>query len=177
MPDYSVTISLSCSNSWALSRWCHPTISSFVAPFSSCPQSFPALGSFPMNNLFTRGGRSIGASASVLPMNIQGWFPLGLTGLISLLSKNCQESSPAPQFKSINSLALSFLYVQLSHSYMTTGKTIALTRQTFVGKVMYLLSNILSRLVITFLPRSKRLLILLLQSPSAVIFGAPQNKV
>ena len=70
-----------------------------------------------------------------------------------------------------------FFIVQLSHLYMTTGKTIALTRQTFAGKVMSLLFNMLSRLVITFLPRSKRLLISWLQSPSAVIFGAPQNKV
>ena len=70
-----------------------------------------------------------------------------------------------------------FFTVQLSHPYMTTGKTIALTRRTFVGKVMSLLFNMLSMLVITFLPRSKRLLISWLQSPSAVIFGAPQNKV
>ena len=76
-------------NSCPLSRWCHPTISSSVIHFSSCPQSFPASGSFPVNQLFTSGGQSIGASASalVLPMNIQGWFLLRLTGLISLLSK------------------------------------------------------------------------------------------
>ena len=78
-----------CSNSYPLSWWCHPTISSSVAHFPSCLQSFSALGSFPVNWLFTLGGRSIGASASasVLPMNIQSLFPLGLTGLISLLSK------------------------------------------------------------------------------------------
>ena len=77
------------SNSCPLSQWCHPTISSSVVPFSSCPQSFPASGSFPMNWLLASGGLSIGASASaaVLPMNIQGWFPLGLTGRISLQSK------------------------------------------------------------------------------------------
>ena len=77
-----------CSNSCPLSRWCHPTISSSVVPFSSCLQSFPASGSFQMSQ-FTSGGQSIGASssASVLPMNIQDWFPLGLTGLISLQSK------------------------------------------------------------------------------------------
>ena len=70
-----------CSNSCPLSRWCHPTVSSSVTPFSSCPQSFPASGSFPMSQLFTSGGQSIGtpASASVLPMNIQDWFPLRLT--------------------------------------------------------------------------------------------------
>ena len=78
-----------CLNSRPLSRWCHPTISSSVVPFSSCLQSFPASGSFPMSQLFTSGGQSVGASASalVLPMNIQDWFHLGLTGLISLLSK------------------------------------------------------------------------------------------
>ena len=77
------------SNSCLLNWRCHPTISSSITPFSSCPQSFPASGSFPMRWLFTSGSQSIGAlaSASVLPMNIQGWFPLGLTGLISLLSK------------------------------------------------------------------------------------------
>ena len=76
-----------CSNSCPLSQWGHPTISSSVVPFSSCLQSFPASGSFLMNWLFTSGGQSIGASASVFPMNIQGWFSSGLTGLISLLSK------------------------------------------------------------------------------------------
>ena len=76
-----------CSNSCPLSLWCHPTISSSVIPFSSRLQSFPILGSFLMIQLFTSGTQSIGASASVLPMNIQGWFPLGLTGLISLLTK------------------------------------------------------------------------------------------
>ena len=77
-----------CSNSCPLSRWCHPTISSFVALFS-CLQSFPALGSFPRSWLFASGGQSIGASASasVLPMNIHGCFPLGWTGLISLMFK------------------------------------------------------------------------------------------
>ena len=78
-----------CSNSCPLYQWCHSTISSSVVPFSSCPQSFPASGSFPMSQLFASGGHSIGASvsASVLPMNIQDWFPLGLISLISLLSK------------------------------------------------------------------------------------------
>ena len=78
-----------CSNSCPLSQRCHPTISSSVIAFSFCPQSFPASGAFPINRLFALGGQSIGASASasVLPMNIQGWFPLGLTGWISLLSK------------------------------------------------------------------------------------------
>ena len=100
-------------------------------------------------------------------MNIQDWFPLGLTGLISCSPTDSQESSPAPQFKGINSLALSLFIVQLSHLYMTTGKTIALTIQTFVSKVMSLLFNML--FFIAFLPRSMCLLISWLQSLSTVI--------
>ena len=76
-----------CSNSCSLSQWCHPTISSSVIPFSFCLQSFPVSGSFPMSQFFTSGDQSIGVSASVLPMNIQDWFPLGWTGWISLQSK------------------------------------------------------------------------------------------
>ena len=83
----SFTISRSCSNSCPLSWWCHPTISSCIASFSSCAQSFPASVSFLVNWLFASDGQSIGASVSVLPINIQGWFSLGLTDLISLLSK------------------------------------------------------------------------------------------
>ena len=96
-------------NSSLLSWWCYPTISSSVVPFSSSPQSFPASGSFQTSQLFVSGGQSIGvsATASVLPVNIQGWFPLGWTGFISLLSKGL--SFPTPQFKSINSSMLSFL--------------------------------------------------------------------
>ena len=109
-------------------------------------------------------------------MNIQDLFPLGWTAWISLQSRDFQESSPILQFKSINSSVLSFLYVQLSHPYMTTGKTIALTRQTFVGKVISVLFNRLSSLVIAFLPRSKCLLITWLQSPSAVILEPKKIK-
>ena len=78
-----------CSNSCPSSQWCHPTISSSVVPFSSCLQSFPESGSFPVSQFFTLDGQSVGvsASASVLPMDIQDWFPLGLTGWISLQSK------------------------------------------------------------------------------------------
>ena len=99
-------------NSCPLSRWCHLTISFSVEPFSSCLQSSPASGSFLMGQLFTSSGQSIGASASasVLAINIQDWFPLGLTGWISLQSKELsKESSSTPQFKSINSLVFSFL--------------------------------------------------------------------
>ena len=99
------------SNSYPSSQWCHPTISSSVVPFFSCPQSFPASWSFQMSHLFASGGQSIGvsASASVLTMNIQDWFPLGLAGWISLQSKGL-SSSPTPQFKNINSLVLSLLH-------------------------------------------------------------------
>ena len=133
------------SNSCPLSRWCHPTISSFVIPFSSRLQSFPASGSFPMSQLFASGGQSSGASASasVLPMNIQDWSPLGWTGWISLQPKGLSRvfSNTTVQKHQFFSAQLS---VQLSHPYMTTGKTIALTRWTFVGKVMSLLFNMLS---------------------------------
>ena len=168
--------SLSITNSQSLlklmsSEWCHPTISSSVIPFSSCRQSFPASGSFQMSQLFASGGQSIGvsASASVIPMNIQDWFHLGWTGWISLQSKGLKESSPAPQFEGINSLALSLFYCQLSYLYMTTRKTIALTRWTFVGKAMSLLFNTLSRFVIAVLPRNQHLLISWLQSLFVVI--------
>ena len=101
-----------CSNSCPLSRWCHPTISSSVLPFSSCLQPFPASGSFLMSQFFASGGQSIGVSAStsVLLMNIQDWFPLGWTVWFPCSPRDSQESSPTPQFKSINSLAFSFLY-------------------------------------------------------------------
>ena len=101
-----------CSNSCPLSWRCCLTISSSVNPFSSCPQSFPASGSFPVIQLFTSGAQSIGAlvSASVLPVNIQHWFLLGLTGLISLLSKGLSDVFSRPLFESINYLALSLLY-------------------------------------------------------------------
>jgi len=161
-------------NPCPLSRWCHPTISSSVITFSSCPQSFPASGSFQMSQLFTSGGQSTGvsASASVLPMNIQEWFPLGWTCWISLQSKGLSRvfSNITVQKYQFFSAQLSYVrVVQLSHPYMTTGKTIASTRRIFVDKVMSLLFNMLSRLVITFLPRSKLPLISWLQSPSTVI--------
>ena len=158
------------SNLGPSSQWFHPTISSSVDPFSSHLQYFPAPGSFPMSQSFASGSQSVGVSpsTSVLPINIQDWFPLdGLVGL-PWSPRDSQESSPTPQFKSIDSLAFIFM-VQLSHPYMTTGKTIALTIQTIVSKVTPLHFNMLSRLVITFLPRSKHLLISRLQSPSAVI--------
>jgi len=100
------------SNSCPLSWWCHPIISSSVIPFSSCLQSCPASGSFPMRQFFASGSQSIGvlASTSILPMNTQDWSPLGWTGWISCSLRDSQESSTTPQFKSIHSSALSFLY-------------------------------------------------------------------
>ena len=157
------------SNSCPSSRWCHPTTSFFVVPFCSCLQSFSASGFFPRSQFFTSDGQSVwvSASASVLPMNIQDWFPLGLTGLISLQSKGLSRVFSSSKASILQHSA--FFTVQLSHPYMTTGKTKALTRWTFVGRVMSLLFNMLSRLVIASLPRSKHLLISWLQSPSAVI--------
>ena len=144
-----------CSDSCPLSWWCHPSICCILChPFSSCLQYFPASWSFPMSPLFTSGGQSIWASASVLPMNIQGWFSLSLTGFISLHSKWILKS--LLQLHSSKASVLwhsAFFIVQLTHLYMTTGKTIALTIWTFVVKVMPLLFNSLSRFVIAFLPK------------------------
>ena len=181
-----------CSNWCPSSQWCHPTISSSVIPFSSCLQSFPASRSFPVSQFFPSGGQSIGAlaSTSVLPKNIQDWFLLGLTGLISLQSKGLsrvfsnitvqkhqlftiqpslathssvlawripgtREPGGLPSMGSHKvghdwsdlaaaAAAAAFFTVQLSYSYMTTRKTIALTKWTFIGKVMSLLFNMLS---------------------------------
>ena len=128
-----------------------------------------------MSQLFTSGGQSIRASAStsVLPMNIQGLSSLGWTGWISLQSNSLRQhhSSKASILQ-----CQAFFIVQLSHPYMTTGKTIALNMQTFVSKVMSLLSNTLSRFVTAFLPRSKCLLILWLQSPSVGILEPKKRK-
>ena len=99
------------SSSCPLSRWCQPTISSSVTPFSSCPPSFPMSGSFPMSQVFTSGGQNIGAGApaSILPMNIQGWFLLGLTCLISLLSKWLSRAFSNTTARKLNSSVLSSL--------------------------------------------------------------------
>ena len=130
-----------CSNSCPLSWWCHPTISSCVVPFSSCLESFSASGSFPMSRLLASGAQSIraSASASVLPLNIQDWFPLGLSALLSLQSKGLLRIFSTPQFKSINSLVLRLLYGPTLTSVYGYWETTALTRWTFVGKVVSLL--------------------------------------
>ena len=154
-----------------LSRWCHPTVSSSVVPFSSCPQSFAESGSFQMSQLSSSGGQSIGSfSFNISPSNEHpglisfrmDWLDfLAVQGTLKSLLQ--YHSSKASIF-----WHSAFFIVQLSYPYMTTGKTIALTRQTFVGKV--------SRLFITFLPRSKRLLISWLQSPSAVILEPQKSQ-
>ena len=163
----SLTISWSLPKFMSIESVMQPTISSSVALFSFFLQSFPASGSFPMNQLFTSGGQNIGASASasVLPRSMQCWFPLRLTDFISLPFKEAQESSPAPQFKSINTLALGLLYSPPLTSVHDYWKTITLTIRTFVGKVMALLFNKLSRFVIAFLTRRKQLQISWPQSP------------
>ena len=160
------------SNSCPLSPWCHPTISSSVVPFSSCLQSFPASGSF-------QWVTSSHLVAKLLEFQLQHqsfqWafrtdFLQGLLDLlavqVTLKSLLWHHSSKASTLR-----CWAFFIVQLSHPYMTTGKTITLTRQTFFSKVMFLLFNILSRLVIACLPRSKHLLISWLQSPFAVIWS------
>ena len=133
-----------------------------------------------MSQFFTPGGQSIGVSAStsVLPMNIQDWFPLEWTGCYLLTVQGTLKSLQHHSSKASIFQCSALFIVQLSHPYMTTGKTIGLTRLTFVGKVMSLLFNMLSTLVITFLPRSKCLLISWLQSPSAAItiLEAPKIK-
>ena len=127
-----------CSNSCPLSWWSHPIILSSVIPFSSCLQTFPTSESFQMSQLFASGGQNIGFQllASVLPMNIQDWFPLGWTGWISLQSKGLSRVFSNTTVQKLSILQRSaFFMVQLSHPYMTTGKTITLTRWTSVGKI------------------------------------------
>ena len=128
-----------------------------------------------MSRLFATGGQSIGASAMVLPMNIQDWFPLGLTGLI-LVSKGFSRVHQHYNSKASILWHSAFFMIQLSHLYMTTGKIIAFTRWTFVSKVICLLFNTLSRSVTDFLPGSKHLLISWLQSPPTVILKCKKIK-
>ena len=159
------------SNSCPSSQWCHPTISSSVVHFSSRLQSFPASVSSNESALHIRWPKYWSFRFTISPSN-------EYSGLISFRIDWYDLFAVQGTLKSLlqhHSLKASILWhsaffmVQLLHPYMTTGKTIALTRWTFVGKVMPLLSNMLSRFVITFLSRSKHLLISLLQSPSAVI--------
>ena len=165
-----------CSISYPSSQWCHPSISSSVVRFFSCLQSFSASASFPMSQFLESGGQSIGVSASALN-EYSGlisfriyWFDLlAVQGTLkSFLQRHSSKASILQ--------CSAFFIVQLSHPYMTTGKTIALTRQTFVGIIVSLLYNMLSRLVIVLIIRSKHLLISWLQSSSAVILEPPKMK-
>ena len=160
------------SNWCPLSWWCHPTISSSVVPFSSLLQSFPASASFSMSQFCTTGGQNIGVSAlaSSPSSEYSGLISFRMDWLDLLAVQGTLKSLLQHHSSKESILWLSlFFTVQLSHPYMTTGKSIALTRWNFGGKVISLLLNMLSRLVITFLPRSKHLLIWWLQSPTAVI--------
>ena len=163
-----------CSNSCPLCQWCHPTFSSSV--ILSCLQSFPESRSFPVSQLFASGGQNIGASASVLPMNIQGWFPLGLTGWISLQSKGLSRV-----FSSSTIQKYQFFGTQLalwSNSHIHTWlleKSLLWLYRSLLAK-WYLFFNMLSRFVIAFLPRSKHLLISWLQSPPAVVSEPKKRK-
>ena len=147
-------------------------------PFSSHFQPFPASGSFQMSQLFTSAAQSIGVStlASVLPVNRQGWFPLGLTGLISLQSKGLSRVFYNTTVQKHQFFGSQLSLWSNSHPSMTTGKTITLTRWTFVGKIMSLLFNMLSSFIIAFLPRSKCILISWLQSPPAGILEPKKVK-
>ena len=134
----SFTISWSLLKSCALSWWCHPTISSLVTHFSSCLQYFSASWFFPVSQLFTSGDQSIGVSdsASVLPKNIQRWFSLGWLLWSLCHPRDSQESSPTPQFKSINSSALSFLYSPTFTSIRDSWKNRSFDYTDFCQQVM-----------------------------------------
>ena len=167
------------SNSCPLSRWCHPVSSSSVVPFFSCPQSLPAIRVFSNEStLRMRWPKYWSFSFNIHPSNEHsGRISCGMDWLDLLAVQETLKSLLQHHSSKASILPCSaFFTVQLSHPYMTTGKTIALTRQTFVGKVMSLLLNMLSRLVLTFLPRSKGLLISWLQSPSAVILEPKKLK-
>ena len=178
--------SLSITNSWVYSntcpssRWCHPAISSSVIPLSFYPQSLPASGFFSSESTFRmRWPKYWSFSFSISPSNEHPGLISFRMGWLDLLTAQGTLKSLL-QHHSLKASILqcsAFFTVQLSHPHMTTRKAIALTRWTFVGKVMCLLFNMLSRLVITFLPRSKCLLNFMAAITIWSDFGAPQNKV
>ena len=147
------------SNSCLLSQWCHPTISPSVIPFSSCLQSFPASGFFPMSQLFSSGGQSIGVSAStsVLPMNIQDWFPLGWTGLV-FQSKGLSRvfSNTKIQKHQFFGTQLSLQFNSHIHTWLLEKPQLWLYGPLW-AKWYLCFFNTLSRFVVAFLPRSKHL--------------------
>ena len=124
------------SNSCPLSQWCPPTVSSSAATFCSCPWSFPASESFPMSWLFSSDGQNIGASALILLMNIPGWFPLSLTGLMSLLYKGLSRVFSSITFRKHQFFSIQPSLWSNSHIHIWPGKTITLTTRIFVGKIM-----------------------------------------
>ena len=148
-----------CPSSRSLRQWCRPAISSSDTLFSFCPQAFPESGTYPMSCLFISDDQNTGASASasVLPVNIQGWSLLRLTGLSPCCPRDFKKSFPGPRLEGFNLWCSAFFTVQLSQPYVTTAKTRALTTWAFVGRVMSLLFNTLSTFVIPFLPRGIRL--------------------
>ena len=166
------------SNSCPSSRWSHPAISSPVIPFSSCLQSFPATATFPMSQFFERWPKYWSFIFSISPSNEHPGLISFRMDWLDLLAVQGTLKSLLQHHSSKASILRSsaFFTVQLSQPYMTTGKTITLTRWIFVGQALSLLINMLYKVVITFLPRSKHLLISWLQSPSAKIsdFGAPK---
>ena len=161
------------SNSCPSTRWCHPAISSSVIPFSSCLQSLPVSGSFPMSQLFTSGGQSIGvsASASVLPMNTQDWSSLGWTGWIFLQSKGLSGVFSNTIVQKHQFFCAQLSLQSKSHIHTRPYKTIAVTRWTFVHKTMSLFLKMMSSFLLAFLLRSNRLLISWLQSLSTMIWS------
>ena len=166
-------------NPCPLSRWCHPTMSS-CHPLLLLPSIFPSIRVFSNESaLHIRWPRYWSFTFSISPSNEHPGLNSFRMDWLDLIAVQGTLKNLLQQHSSKASIlwCSAFFIVQLSHPYMTTGKTIALTRWTFVGKVMSLLFNMLSRLVITFLPRSKHLLISLLHSPSAVILEPPQNKI
>ena len=177
--------SLSITNSWRLFK--HISIELVMpsnhlilcSPLLLLPSIFPSIRIFSNESALRISGQSIGVSAStsVLPMNTQDWSPLGWTGWISLQSKGLSRVFSYTTVQNYQFFRTAFFIVQLLHPYLTTAKTIALTRWTFVGKVMSQFFNMLSKLVITFLPRSKILSISWLQSPSAVILEHKKNSL
>ena len=176
-PMDSSLLGSSVLHSSPLSQWCYQTISSSVTPFSSCLHSFPASESFPMGWLFTSGGQCEGdASASVLPMNIQGWFPLGLTGLLSLQSKGLSRV-----FSNTTVWKHQFFGTQPSlwsnsHTLHDYWKNHSFDYIDLCWQSESLLFNTLSRFVRAFFPRSKHHLISWLQSPSTVILESRKIK-
>ena len=183
--EVSFTISQSLLKLMSIESVMPPTISSTVTPFSSCPQSLPASGSFPESALNTRWIRYCSFTYSISPANAYSGFISFRIDWFDLLAVQGTLKSLILHHNSKASIFLSFLFfffffvlslLQHSHPYMTTGKIIALTIGTFVGKVMYLLFNTLSRFVIAFLPRSKLLLILWLHSSSIVLLEPTKIK-